>query len=123
MTKRTPDTKERWPVAERDEIGPGERKLIEVNGRSIGIFNVNGEYRAVLNICPHAFAPICRGFVRGTTAVSAPGEYRWHKKGQILACPWHGWEFDLMTGECDVDRRRLHFFDIELDDYTLYVLA
>lgn len=116
-------SKQRWPAASVDEIAPGQRKIFEAGGRSIGLFNVNGEYRAVLNLCPHAFAPICQGFVRGTTAASRPGEYRWHKDGEILACPWHGWEFDLLTGECAVDRRRLHFFDVEVVDGVIYVMA
>ena len=116
-------SKQRHPVAEAGEIAVGERKIIEVAGRSIGVFNVNGEYRAVLNLCPHAFAPICQGFVRGTTAASRPGEYLWHKEGEILACPWHGWEFDLLTGDCTVDRRRLHFFELEEADGVIYVLA
>ena len=116
-------SRERYTVARIDEIGPGERKIVEIGGRSIGLFNVNGEYRAVLNLCPHAFAPICQGFVRGTTASSQPGTYRWHKEGQILACPWHGWEFDLLTGECTVDHRRLHFFQVEVVEGAIVVLV
>ena len=121
-THPTGRPKERYTVAQIDEVGPGERTIMEIGGRSIGLFNVNGEYRAVLNLCPHAFAPVCQGSVRGTTAISQPGTYRWHKEGQILACPWHGWEFDLLTGECTVDRRRLHFFEVEIVDDEIVVL-
>ena len=113
---------QRWPVARGDEIPPGGRKLVEIDGRSIGIFNVNGQWRAVLNLCPHALAPICRGHLRGTTLVSAPGEFAWAREGEILACPWHGWEFDLISGACLVDKRKLRFFPVEEQDNTLYVV-
>jgi nitrite reductase/ring-hydroxylating ferredoxin subunit len=53
---------------------------------------------AVLNVCPHEVAPVCLGGVRGTALASMPGEYTWGREGVILACPWHGWEFDLLTG-------------------------
>ncbi len=66
------------PLADCSDCPPGSSREVVVDGRVIAIFNVNGEYRAVLNLCPHAFAPICRGAVRGTTAASQPGEYRWH---------------------------------------------
>ena len=85
-----------------------------VAGREIGLFDVGGELRAVLNVCPHAGAPICLGRVRGTTLPSAPGEFRWGREGEILACPWHGWEFSLLTGETTVDRRRLRLLPVEV---------
>src|SRR4028118_1692762 len=93
-----------WPVARVSEIPPGGRKIVEIDGRSIGIFNVHGTFVAVLNVCPHELAPVCRGLVRGTTLASMPGEYRWGREGEILACPWHGWEFDLLTGRALVDQ-------------------
>lgn len=80
------------------EIGPGQRKIVDVNGISVGVFNVNGAYYALKNSCPHQGAPLCRGSVRGTTLPSAPGEYNWGREGEIVRCPWHGWEFDLLTG-------------------------
>ena len=80
------------------EIPPGQRKIVEVNGISVGVFNVRGTYYALKNSCPHQGAPLCLGSVKGTTLPSAPGEYRWGREGEILRCPWHGWEFDILTG-------------------------
>ena len=118
-----PDQSKRVLIAATEELPPGTRKLVDVGGRSLGVFNVNGEYRAVLNICPHAFAPICLGPVRGTTQPSTePGQYRWYREGEILACPWHGWEFHLLSGESLVDRRRLKLFPVEVEDDKIYVI-
>ena len=80
------------------EIPDGQRKIVEVNNISIGVFNVRGTYYALRNSCPHQGAPLCRGSIKGTALPSAPGEYVWAREGEILRCPWHGWEFDILTG-------------------------
>lgn len=103
------------------EIAPGERKIVDVSGKSIGIFNVNGTFAAVLNVCPHELAPVCLGSVGGTTLPSAPGEYRWGREGEILTCPWHGWEFDLLTGACLTDKRRLRTYPVTVETYSVTV--
>lgn len=114
--------KQKYPIAKTNEIPPGERKIVEIGGRSIGVFNVNNNYVAVLNICPHELAPICRGRVSGTTLPSQPNEFRWGREGEILFCPWHGWEFDLLTGKALADRRkRLHLHTVTIEDDVIYV--
>ena len=113
--------KQRYPVAKVGEIAPGERKIVEIDGRSIGIFNVHGTFAAVLNVCPHENAPVAQGRLTGTTLHSSPGEFRWGREGEILACPWHGWEFDLTTGHCLTDRRRLHRFPVSIEEDTIYL--
>ena len=80
------------------EIGPGQRKIVEIEGVSVGIFNVGGTFYALKNVCPHQGAPLCLGSLKGTTLPSAPGEYVWARDGEILRCPWHGWEFDVTNG-------------------------
>ena len=86
-------------VARVGELGPGERKIVEIEGRSIGVFNVHGTFYALRNACPHQGAPLCLGLVQGTALPSKPGQYVWAREGEIIRCPWHGWEFDLTTGE------------------------
>ena len=116
-------TPQRWPVAAADEIGPGERRLVTIKRHSVGVFNVNGEYVAVLNVCPHELAPVCRGPVGGTTLPSLPGTWEWGREGEILSCPWHGWEFDLLTGQSVADPRvRVRRYPVEVEDGTVYVL-
>lgn len=113
--------KHQWAVAQVDEIMPGQRKMVDVNGRSIGIFNVNGTFVAVLNICPHELAPVCFGRVTGTTLPSQPGEFKWGREGEILSCPWHGWEFDLLTGKALADKRKLRHYPVTVEDNTIFV--
>lgn len=114
---------QRWPVARTADIAPGECRIVEVKRHSVGIFNVNGEYVAVLNVCPHELAPVCRGQVSGTTLPSLPGEYRWGRDGEILACPWHGWEFDLLTGRSLTDPKvRVRRYLTEIIDDTIFVV-
>jgi nitrite reductase (NADH) small subunit len=119
---RTLSSPRELPVAQVGEIPPGGRKIVEIDGRSIGLFNVHGTLVAVLNVCPHELGPVCRGPVRGTTLPSEPGEYLWGREGEILACPWHGWEFDLLTGRALADRRkRLRRYPVTVRDDTVYV--
>ncbi|MCY3833544.1 MAG: Rieske (2Fe-2S) protein [Chloroflexi bacterium] len=108
-------------VAELSELVAGERRIISAEGRSIGVFNTGSQIVAVLNICPHAFAPVCLGKVTGTTLPSKPGEFIWGRENQILRCPWHGWEFDLHSGQCLTDRRRLKRFPVVIRDDGIYV--
>ena len=121
MAEHSARTKQKWPVAKVDELAPGERKIVEVAGRSIGVFNVNGTLVAALNVCPHELAPVCLGRVGGTTLPSPPGEFHWGREGEILACPWHGWEFDLLTGEALADKRRLRLYPVSIEDDTVFI--
>ena len=113
----------RHRVGRTDDVHDGACLQVDVAGRSLGIFRVGEQFRAVLNHCPHEGAPICLGMVRGTTLPSVPGTFRWGRENEILVCPWHGWEFALNSGQCLTDRRRLATFPTEVaDDGTLYVL-
>lgn len=114
---------ERWPVARTVDITPGQCLIVSIKRHSVGVFNVNGQYVAVLNVCPHELAPVCRGRVSGTTLPSPPGEYRWGRDGEILSCPWHGWEFDLLTGKALTDPRvRVKRYPTEVLDDTVFVI-
>ncbi len=108
-------------VAPLADLLAGERRLISAGGKSIGVFNTGARIVAVLNLCPHAFAPVCLGKVSGTTLPSRAGEFIWGREGEILRCPWHGWEFDLNSGQCLTDRRRLKQFPVVIRDDAIYV--
>ena len=121
-------TKERTRhhVARAEDLPPGEYKLIQAGKREIGVFNINGKFKAVLNICPHELAPVCKGKVRGTTLPSKPNEpYRWSLEGEVLLCPWHGWEFNLNDGKSLHEPKRCHLknFETIIEEGTVYVLV
>ena len=80
------------------EIGPGDRRIVELEGRSIGVFNVKGTFYALRNACPHQSGPLCRGQVKGLLQATDQKHLTLSREGEILRCPWHGWEFDLTTG-------------------------
>ena len=97
----------RYVVAAVGEIAEGGRKLVNVEGREIGVFNVKGEFYALLNRCPHAGAELCRGTVIGFAEADEPGHYRLERPGEFLRCPWHGWEFEIRTGQSWYDPKRM----------------
>jgi 3-phenylpropionate/trans-cinnamate dioxygenase ferredoxin subunit len=101
-------------VAPAAEVPPGGIKIVSVQGREIGLFNVRGAYYALLNRCPHAGASLCRGQVIGLAMSDEPGTYRVDRPGQMIRCPWHGWEFDIRTGQSwvDPDKVRVPRFDV-----------
>jgi nitrite reductase/ring-hydroxylating ferredoxin subunit len=108
----------RYIVGKVSELPPGERKIVEVQGRSIGVFNVHGTYYALRNSCPHQGAPLCRGAITGMTVPSKPGEYMWAREGEILRCPWHGWEFDVTSGRsvCNPHRTRVKTYEVTVEE-------
>ena len=81
------------------DFPPGTRKILEIAGRSIGIFSSDGRFYALKNQCPHQGAPLCTGQLSSAVTSDRPGDYRMDRPGEILRCPWHGWEFDLRTGQ------------------------
>jgi nitrite reductase/ring-hydroxylating ferredoxin subunit len=108
---------QKYLVATVDEIPPGQRKIVTVAGRSIGIFNIDGEFFAFRNRCPHAGAPLCEGVLSGIVQSQGPGDYTYTRKGEILRCPWHQWEFDVKTGQSWVDpvKTRVRSYDAKIE--------
>jgi 3-phenylpropionate/trans-cinnamate dioxygenase ferredoxin subunit len=105
-------------VGRVDEIPPGTRKIVRVAGRSIGVFNVDGDFYAIRNRCPHQGAPLCEGKLWGTLFASRPGEFDYQPGKHILACIWHGWEFDLRTGQswCEPQRLRVRSYSVDVTE-------
>lgn len=62
---------------------PGDQIVaVEVEGRNIALVKSGEDYYALNNSCPHVGAPLAGGWVAG----------------QVLTCPFHGWQFDIRTG-------------------------
>lgn len=107
-------------VATTDELRAGDRVVVEIDGREIAVFNNDGDYRAYLNWCLHQGGPCCEGPLTGTYTASYDRDtrqvdLRWHREDEILNCPWHGWEYDVTTGEC-LSRQHL-----KLPSYPVHV--
>jgi len=104
-------------LAKAGEIEPGECKIVTAMGREIGIFNVGGEYYALSNRCPHMGAELCKGWIVGLVEPGEPGQYKLVRQGEFLRCPWHGWEFDIRTGQsyCDPKRFRTRAYPAHVE--------
>jgi nitrite reductase/ring-hydroxylating ferredoxin subunit len=100
-------------VARASEVPPGERKRVEIGRRAIALFNLDGEFFAIGDTCPHEFGSLCKGKLVGLAESDEPGKYRFSRSGEFVKCPWHGWEFDIRTGQsyCDPAAVRVRSFD------------
>lgn len=107
-----------------EELQPGQRRVLEIGGRSIGVFNVGGEYYALRNLCPHRSAPLCLGRVR-PFVTPGDGAYPAHEReGEVLKCPWHQWEFDIKSGQALFDSRlRVRTFSVTIEADQVIVEA
>jgi 3-phenylpropionate/trans-cinnamate dioxygenase ferredoxin subunit len=72
---------------------------VEVGGRAIGVFRVGESFYGIRNRCPHQGGPLCLGHVLGDAVTDAPGDTSISSDPLRIACPWHGWEYDLDTGQ------------------------
>lgn len=70
-------------VAQADDLSPGQAKRVDIAGRSLAIFNLDGRYRVIDDACNHRGGPLSEGQVEGDAVV----------------CPWHGAKFSISTGE------------------------
>ena len=102
----------RHVVAGVGEVPPGICKLVTAKGREIGLLNVGGKFYALGNRCPHKGGPLCSGRITGLAQSGSPGDYRLIRAGEFLRCPWHGWEFEIATGQsyCDPATMRIRQF-------------
>jgi nitrite reductase/ring-hydroxylating ferredoxin subunit len=86
-------------VAPLSGFPDGERRIVDVGGRSIGVFRVEESFFGIRNRCPHQGGPLCVGHVLGDAVADAPGSARISSDPLRIACPWHGWEYDLDSGQ------------------------
>ena len=99
------------------DLPPGRRKVVHIGGRPIVVFNINGELFALLDRCPHQGGQLSSGQLTGLVEASEPGKYCYSRPGEILRCPWHGWEFDVRTGKswCDPSRIRTKSYNVAVE--------
>ena len=95
-------------VAKKSEIPDDTGKLVQVNGKDIALFKVNGEVKAIFAICPHQGGPLDEGGITDG----------------LVTCPWHGWEFNVATGECTFNKAiKQPCFKVKEDGEDIYVEA
>lgn len=88
-------------VARADEIPEGERKIVNVDGISIGVFHHNGGWYALHNRCLHRGGPVCTGKL----------------EGEIIECPWHGFKYILTSGQLVTDpKSHLDTFPVTVEN-------
>jgi len=90
-------------VGRLDEFPEGSARVVEAGGRQIGIFNIKGQLYALPNVCPHQTGPVCNVSKLVGTFVANEGtgwQREWVHDGEVIACPWHGLEYHVPTGEC-----------------------
>lgn len=69
-------------VAQTSDLAPGTSKVVQADGHSIALFNLEGAFYAIDNACTHKGGPLGEGALSGDT----------------VACPWHGAQFNVKTG-------------------------
>ena len=69
-------------VAAAADIPSGEGRVVDAQGKTLALFNVDGAYHAVDNLCPHRGGPLGEGDL----------------EGRLVLCPWHAWRWDVTTG-------------------------
>lgn len=110
-------SKQRHVVATIDEVAPGTSKRVSVAGRDLALFNIHGEFFALANKCPHESGSLCQGKIIGLAVADEPGKYRIERDGEFVKCSWHGWEFDIRTGQswCDPATTRVRAYDTAVE--------
>ncbi|MGG1550505.1 Rieske (2Fe-2S) protein [Paenibacillus ferrarius] len=104
------------------EIPPGTHKIVVVEGRSVGIYNIGGKFHALRNICPHQGAELCKGLVTPYVSSNGPGDYHFEREGEIVRCPWHQWEFDIASGCMITDAvMRTKTYDVTVEKFGVSV--
>jgi len=95
-----------FPIATESECPPGTSIERVVAGRMVALANVAGTYHALDGLCPHQGGPLGTGVLCGT----------------VLTCPWHGWQFDVVTGRHQISPTvRQTVYDVRVADGRIFV--
>jgi nitrite reductase (NADH) small subunit len=97
-------------------------RIVRVGGQEVGIVRRGDQVRAIRNACPHQAAPLCAGTIRSHLAGAGPGLVSEPTGSVVIACPWHGWEFDIETGRSTWDPRyRVRTYPTSVRDGRVWV--
>jgi nitrite reductase (NADH) small subunit len=90
-------------VGRAADFPEGTHRVVEVDGREVGVFNIGGRLYGIANRCAHQGGPVCAGRRATGTLVALEEDGwrpRWALEGEVIACPWHGLEYHVPTGRC-----------------------
>ena len=95
-------------------FGVGDLRHVEVGGRGLVIGRNKDGYFALADTCPHQGSRLSDGTLIGTSVATSSGHIEYDREGMILRCPWHGWEFDVVSGHslCEPDRSRVASYQV-----------
>ena len=87
-------------VASRKDVPEGQGRMFEVNGRQVALFKVAGKFHAIDSVCAHQGGPLADGELDGC----------------VVTCPWHGWTYDVTSGESPDDPgTRVERFEVTVE--------
>ena len=90
-----------------EDLPEGSCKTIELSGgRELALYHVNGEFYASENFCPHKGAPLAAGKLCN----------------HVIECDWHGWQFDVRTGECLTVSEKISTYEVVIEDGFVKIL-
>ena len=106
---RRPRRQGEWvTVGRAEQVPPGRGATVELkNGTELALYNVDGEFHAIENFCPHKGAPLADGRLCG----------------HAVECDWHGWRFDVRTGQCLDNRSGVESFEVRIEDGMIKILV
>lgn len=97
---------QRVRIADVDDVPPGTGREFFAGGRIVALFNVGGAFHAMDGICPHSGGPLGEGTLSGC----------------VVTCPWHGWQFDVTSGEhCLNPNLRHPSYPVQVEGNDVYV--
>jgi nitrite reductase/ring-hydroxylating ferredoxin subunit len=96
--------------------------MVQVGPHRVGVFSDGERYHALLDRCPHRGAPLCSHGEVVTPIVLQDGKVDLGRPNSVVRCPWHKWDFDIVTGRCLVDAKlRIRRCSVHRDDDQLVV--
>ena len=95
-------------VARAEDVPPGEARVVKAGEREFALYNLDGEFHATQGQCLHLKGPLGHGKLEGC----------------VISCPWHGWQYDVRTGENEFDRAlALETFEVVVEDGEVKIVV
>jgi nitrite reductase (NADH) small subunit len=111
-----------YRVAPVGDLALNKLHSVEIEGRIITVVRTEGGIFSFGGSCPHQGGPLCAGSIHGTMLPSDPDEYVYGQDGNVIRCPWHGYEFSIRTGEsiAGAVRGRVPVYQVDVRDDVVY---